>query len=1061
MNGFNPSAWAVAHRSLVLFMILAIAAAGLFSYTQLGRAEDPSFTIKVMVVTASWPGATAEEVQNQVAERIEKKLQELPHVDRVQTFSRPGFAAVTLMLRDDTPPKMVADIWYQARKKIGDMKSTLPDGVIGPQADDEYGDVYSGVYYFTGDGLTPADLKRLAEDARQRFLRLPGVAKVVLVGDRPEKVFVEFSHAKLATLGVTPRQVFDSLARQNAVTPAGSVDTAHDRVFVRVDGALDAAAHVRDVPVEVGGRLFRLGDVAEVKRGYEDPPEFTVRHNGKPAVGLSVAMAAGGNVLELGKSMQTEADHIRAELPVGAELHETAFQPHVVEESVGEFVQSFVEALAIVLLVSFVTLGFRTGIVVALSVPLVLAISFVVMRATGMNLDRISLGALIIALGLLVDDAIIAVETMVVKMEQGWDRVRAATFAWQSTALPMLTGTLITAAGFLPVGFASSSAGEYAGGIFWVVGLALIASWVVAVVFTPYLGVKLLPDHRAKQAEPGEAEHHDPYQSRFYVVLRAAITACVRRPRTVVALTISLFIAAVVGFTQVQQQFFPQSSRPELLVELQLPEGASFRAAETEVTKLESLLKDAPDVKAYSSYTGAGAPRFYLSLNPDLPDPSFAKVVIVTHGPESRERLLTKLRDVFAEGQEFPNARGRVSRLDFGPPVGFPVQFRVVGPEPKTSRQIAEQVRDVVRKNQHTQNAEIDWGETVRTVRLHIDQDRARALGLTPQDVSESMQTLLSGLTVTRYREGIELIDVVARAVPSERLSLGTLPDINLTTRSGTPVALAQVATVSIGQEDPILRRWNREPTVIVRTDVADGIQPADVTAAILPQLQSIRDNLPPGYRIEVGGSAEESGKANASLFAVFPVMILVMLTLLMIQLQNFRKALLVFAISPLGLIGVTGGLLLFNAPFGFVALLGLISLAGMDMRNSVILMDQIEHDLEAGRSPWDAVIEATVRRSRPVVLTAATAILAMVPLTRSVFWGPMAIAIMGGLSVATFLTLVNLPALYVLLFRVRPTESSATTERQQTGESHTMRYRTRIMNRLSSCPLRSRRKTP
>lgn len=1026
MNRFNPSAWAVTHRPLVLFMIIAIATAGLFSYLRLGRAEDPTFTIKAMVVTASWPGATTEEVQNQVAERIEKKLQELPHIDRVQTFCRPGFAAITLMLRDDTPPKSVADIWYQARKKIGDMKPTLPEGVIGPQADDEYGDVYSGVYYFTGDGLTPADLKRLAEDARQRFLRLPGVAKVVLVGDRPEKVFVEFSHVKLATLGVTPRQIFDSLAKQNAVTPAGSVDTAHDRVFVRVDGALDAAARVRDVPIEVGGRLFRLGDVADVKRGYEDPPEFTVRHNGKPAVGLSIAMATGGNVLELGKSMQAEADHIRAELPLGAELHEAAFQPHVVDESVGEFVRSFLEALAIVLLVSFLTLGFRTGIVVALSVPLVLAICFVIMRTTGINLDRISLGALIIALGLLVDDAIIAVEMMVVKMEQGWDRLKAATFAWQSTALPMLTGTLITAAGFLPVGFAASSAGEYAGGIFWVVGLALIASWLVAVVFTPYLGVNLLPDFHAGQAKQNEAEHHDPYQSRLYGILRAAITACVRRPRAVVGLTIALFITAVAGFTQVQQQFFPQSSRPELLIELQLPEGASFQATEAEVIKLEALLKDDTDVKAYSSYTGAGSPRFYLSLNPDLPDPSFAKVVIVTHGPESRERVLTKLRTVFAEGREFPNTRGRVSRLDFGPPVGFPVQFRVVGPDPKTARQIAEDIRDIVRQNPNTRNTEIDWGETVRAIRLRVDQDRARALGLTPQDVSESMQTLLSGLTVTRYREGIELIDVVARAVPSERLSLGTLPDINLTTKSGNSVALAQVATISINQETPILRRWNREPTVIVRADAADGIQPTDVTSVILPKLQTIKDNLPVGYRIDVGGSAEESGKANASLFAVFPVMILVMFSLLMIQLQDFRKTLLVFAISPLGLIGVTAGLLLFHAPFGFVALLGLISLAGMDMRNSVILMDQIDHDLEAGRSAWDAVIEAAVRRSRPVILTAGTAILAMIPLTRSVFWGPMAIAIMGGLTVATFLTLINLPALYVLLFRVRrPVEST------------------------------------
>jgi multidrug efflux pump len=1016
MSGFNPSSWAVTHRPLVLFLILACAAAGVLSYLKLGRAEDPSFTIKVMVFTARWPGATAAQMQDQVAERVEKKLQELPHVDRVETYTRPGFCAIQLKLRDDTPPSEVPDLWYQARKKINDIKPTLPDGVLGPQADDEYGDVYSGVYYFTGDGLTPADLKRLAEDARHRFLRLPGVSKVVLVGDRPEKVFVEFSHAKLATLGVTSRQLFDSLAKQNAVTPAGSVDTAHDRVFVRVEGALDAAARVRDVPVEAGGKLFRLGDVAEVKRGYEEPPEFTVRHNGKPAVGLAVAMAPGGNVIDLGQSLRAETEKIKANLPAGAELHEAAFQPNVVEDSVGEFLKAFVEALAIVLGVSFLTLGLRTGVVVALSVPLVLAICFVVMKATGINLDRITLGALIIALGLLVDDAIIAAEMMVVKMEQGWDRVRAATFAWTSTAKPMLTGTLITAAGFLPVGFAKSSSGEYAGAIFWVVGLALVVSWLVAVVFTPYLGVKLLPDFRPH----GEGHEHDPYQSRFYRALRRVIEACVRRPWAVAAVTLALFAAALVGFGLVKKQFFPQSARPELLVDLQLPEGSSFRAADAEMARVETMLMDDPDVKSFSSYTGAGSPRFYLSLNPDLPDPSFAKVVIVTHDTEARERVVAKLRGAFAAG-EFPNARGRVSRLDLGPPVGFPVQFRVVGPDPNVARQIAEDIREVVRRHPHTRDTEIDWGETVRSVRLKVDQDRARALGLTPQDVSETLQSLLSGVTVTQYREGTELIDVVARAVPSERLDLGTLPDVNVPSRSGAPVPLAQVAAVSVAQEPPILRRWNREPTVIVRADVTDGVQPVDVTADLLPQLQTIRDGLPPGYRIDTGGSAEESGKANASLFVILPVMVLTMLTLLMVQLQDFRKVLLVFAISPRVLIGVTAALLAFDAPFGFVALLGVLSLVGMDMRNSVILVDQIDHDLAAGASPWEAVIGATVRRARPVVLTSAAAILAMIPLTHSVFWGPMAIAIMGGLAVATLMTLVTLPALYVILFRIKP----------------------------------------
>ena len=703
-------------------------------------------------------------------------------------------------------------------------------------------------------------------------------------------------------------------------------------------------------------------------------------------------------------------------------MHEAAFQPKVVDESVSEFVKSFVEALAIVLAVSFVTLGFRTGVVVALSVPLVLAICFVVMRAAGINLDRITLGALIIALGLLVDDAIITAEMMVVKMEEGLDRVRAATFAWTSTAKPMLTGTLITAAGFLPVGFAQSSSGEYAGAIFWVVGLALVTSWLVAVVFTPYLGVKLLPDFKPH----AEGHEHDPYQSRFYRALRRVIEACVRRPWAVTVVTLALFAAAVVGFGHVKRQFFPQSARPELLVDLQLPEGSSFRAAEGEVAKVEALLKDDADVRSFSSYTGAGSPRFYLSLNPDLPDPSFAKVVIVTRDTEARERVLAKLRGAFAEGKEFPNARGRATRLEFGPPVGFPVQFRVVGPDPTVARKIAEDVRDVVRRHPHTRDTEIDWGETVRSVRLKVDQDRARALGLTPQDVSETLQSLLTGVTVTQYREGTELIDVVARAVPAERLDLGSLPDVNLPSRAGAPVPLAQVATAAVSQEPPILRRWNREPTVIVRADVADAVQPPDVTAALLPQLQAIRDGLPPGYRIETGGSAEESGKANVSLFAVLPVMVLAMLTLLMAQLQDFRKALLVFLISPRVLIGVTAALLAFDAPFGFVALLGVLSLVGMDMRNSVILVDQIDHDLAAGADPWEAVLGATVRRARPVVLTSAAAILAMIPLTHSVFWGPMAIAIMGGLAVATVLTLVTLPALYVLLFRIKPPTATA-----------------------------------
>jgi multidrug efflux pump len=1013
MKGLNLSEWAVKHPALVLFLILASGAAGIQAYLELGRAEDPSFTIKTMVVAAEWPGATSDEVQRQVADPIEEKLQETPYLDYLKTYCLPGQLLIQVVLKDYTPPKAVPDVWYQVRKKIGDIKHTLPDGVRGPLMDDEYGDVYSAVYAFTGADYSPADLKRIAEDARQRFLRVEDVDKVVLIADRPEKVFVEFSHKKLATLGVTPQQVFESLGRQNAVTPAGSVETPTDRVYVRVDGPFEAAEKVRAVPVQAGGRVFRVGDIAEVRRGYEDPPTFTMRHNGVPAVGLGVAMVKGGNVLKLGEALAAELGRIKAALPAGVEVHTVAFQPHVVEESVGEFLRSFVEALVIVLVVSFLSLGWRTGVVVALSVPLVLAIVLVVMNTTGMNLDRISLGALILALGLLVDDAIISVEMMVVKMDEGWDRVRAATFAWTSTAFPMLSGTLVTAAGFLPVGFAHSVAGEYAGGIFWVVGIALVASWVVAVVFTPYLGLKLLPDYSHRP-------HHDPYHTRFYRALRWAITASVRRPKTVVAITAVGFAVALVGFRRLPQQFFPQSSRPELLVELRLPEGSSFAATEAEVAKVEGVLTGDPDLEHFTAYTGAGSPRFYMSLNPDLPNASFAKLVIQTKGPEARERLRARLIALFDSDRRFALPRGRVVRLDFGPPVGFPVQFRVVGPDPAKVREIAYKVRGVLQEEPKARDVQLEWDEASKVVRLRLDQDRARLLGLTPQETAVTLQTLLTGTPVSQYREGRELIDVVARAVPDERLKLDVLPDLTLVTPAGRAVPLSQVATLSYEQEEPILWRRNRDTVLTVRSDVVDGVQAPDVTAAILPRLDAVKASLPPGYRIDTGGAVEESKKANDALYAVFPVMILVMLALLMLQVQDFRKLFLVFVISPLGLIGAVAFLLLFHAPFGFNALLGVIALAGMDMRNSVILIDQIEHDVAAGMTVWDAVIESAVRRARPVILTAATAILAMIPLTRSIFWGPMAVAIMGGLSVATFLTLINLPSLYVLLFGVR-----------------------------------------
>ncbi len=756
MKRFNLSEWAITHRALVLFMILLIGAAGLFSYFKLGRAEDPSFTIKVMTIQVAWPGATAAELQAQVVDKIEKKLQDLPHLDRVESYSQPGVAFIRVNLSDTTPPRKVKELWYQARKKVGDIRGDLPAGIIGPNFNDEFGDVYSALYMMTADGMGLADLKKVAEDIRQRLLRVPAVNKVDLIGVQPEKIFIEFSHAKLATLGITPQQIFDSVARQNAVTAGGSVDTSADRIHVRVTGAFSGAEAIAAVPVQADGRVFRLGDIATVKRGYEDPPSFLVREGGRPALGLGVSMQDGGNILSLGENLKKAMKAITAELPVGIEITQVADQPHVVDGSVSEFLKTFVEALGIVLLVSFIALGWRTGIVVALSVPLVLAIVFVVMYAGGLDLHRITLGALIIALGLLVDDAIIAIEMMVVKMEQGFSRAQAATFAWSSTAFPMLTGTLVTAAGFLPVGFANSSTGEYAGGIFWVVGLALIASWFVAVLFTPYLGLKLLPDF-AKANSAGHARH-DPeaiYDTRVYRTLRRVIALCLRWRKSVVAATIFMFVAAIAAFGLVQQQFFPTSTRTELFFEMQLPEGTAIGVTHATAKKAESMLAGDPDIATYTSYVGQGAPRFWLGLNVVLPNPNFAQIVIVAKDLEARERIKARLETALADGA-LPEARTRVDRFVFGPPVGYPVQFRVIGPDPLKVREIADDVRKVMAANRKLVDPHLDWNEQAKSIQLEVDQDRARAIGLTPQDVAQTLQTLLTGLTVTQYREGIE-----------------------------------------------------------------------------------------------------------------------------------------------------------------------------------------------------------------------------------------------------------------------------------------------------------------
>jgi len=1019
MSSFNLSQWAITHRALVLFMMLVLGGSGIYTYVNLGRAEDPSFTIKSMIVYVTWPGATASEMQEQVADKIEKKLQELPYLDRVETYSQPGVSFTQVILSDRTPPSKVKDLWYQVRKKVADIKGDLPAGIGGPSFNDEYGDVYSAIYMLTADGLDMAELKARAEDVRQQLLRVPGVNKVDLIGERPQKIFIEFSHTKLATLGVTPQQIFDSVAQQNAIVSGGAVDTAADRINLRVTGAFSGVEAIAAVPVQADGRVFRLGDIATVKRGYEDPPSFIVREGGKPALGLGVSMQEGENITTLGRNLARVMHDVVAQLPLGIEVTQIADQPRVVEASILEFVETFVEALAIVLLVGFVSLGWRAGIVVALSVPLVLAIMFVVMFAAGIDLHRITLGALIIALGLLVDDAIITVETMVVKMEQGWERARAATFAWTSTAFPMLTGTLVTAAGFLPVGFAKSSAGEYAGGIFWVVGLALLASWIVAVLFTPYLGLVLLPNMTKPSAK------HDPeavYDTPIYRLMRRMLTLVLAWRGTVVTMTASMFVIAIAGFALVQQQFFPTSTRTELFLEMRLPEGSAIEATDATAKRAEALLAGDPDILTATTYVGQGAPRFWLGLNPVLPNPNFAQIVIVTTDLDARERVKARLDQMIAEGA-LPAARARVDRFVFGPPVGFPVQFRVVGPDPVALRKIAEQVRTVMAADPKIVDPHLNWTEQVKSIRLEVNQDRARALGLTPHDVAQMLQTLLSGHTVTQYREGIEHIDVVARAVPAERLELGRLPTLTITARDGVAVPLSQIARLHYEYEEPILWRRNRDLVLTVRGDVVDGVQAPDVTTELRPRLQSIKDALPSGYRVETGGAIEESAKANAAILAVFPVMAVVMLGLLMIQLQSFSRLALVFVTAPLGVIGATGALLLSHRPFGFVALLGLIALAGMIMRNTVILVDQIDRDIALGHGRYRAIIDATVRRARPVILTALAAILGMIPLAQSIFWGPMAITIMGGLFVATVLTLLVVPALYALWFGVRGEE--------------------------------------
>ncbi len=1028
MTQINLSEWALRHRSMVAYLIIVLMLGGVLSYFKLGRAEDPDFTFKVMVVRTLWPGATASEVEQQVTERVEKKLQEVPWVDVIRSNSKAGESLVFIILKDYTPKKEVPEAWYQVRKKIGDIKQTFPAGVQGPFINDEFGDTFINLFALTGDGFDLARLRQEADRMARELRQVPDVKKVELVGVQDERIYVEISHARLATLGLDPLQIFDALQKQNAMAPSGFFETASDRVRIRVSGDFTALESVRAIGIQAGGRFFRLGDIAAVKRGTIDPPAPRMRVQGQPAVGIAIAMNKGGDVIRLGDRLRSEVARLQRDLPTGIDIHVVADQPEIVRQSISLFMSSLSEAVVIVLAVSFLSLGLRTGTVVALSIPLVLAITFLLMEVFGIDLQRISLGALIIALGLLVDDAIIAVEMMVVKMEQGWDRFRAATFAYTSTAFPMLTGTLVTAAGFTPVGFAQSSAGEYCFSMFAVVSIALVVSWVVAVVFTPYLGYKILDAKKllAKAQQHGE----DIYDTPFYRRLRAAVVWCLRCRWLVIVATLAAFALSLVAFNKgIEKQFFPPSARTELLVDLWLPQGASLKATETQAMKIEQLLLNEPEMKKsvlhFSSTIGNGSPRFYLPLDQQLFNDNFAQFVVVTHDIRAREDLKRRLEAYFASENAdwhsgMANTRVRVLRLENGPPVGFPIQFRVSGEDIGELRRAAETVATVMRANPHVKDVNFDWNEMGKSVRLEIDQDRARALGISSLDLSNSINLILTGTTITQMREADQLVDVVVRARGDERARISALADINIRTAGGRYVPLAQVAKIHYELEDGLISRRNRLPTVTVRADIRDNIQAPVVSAQINPQLDAVRKQLPPGFRIELGGATEESAKGEDSIKAVMPMMLMAVVTLLMMQLQSIGRTVLVLLTAPLGLIGVAIALLVFNVPFGFVANLGVIALSGMIMRNSVILVDQIEQDEKAGKATWEAIIGSTVRRFRPIMLTAAAAILAMIPLTRSVFWGPMAVAIMGGLIVATLLTVFFLPALYAAWYRVK-----------------------------------------
>ncbi|MBI2277855.1 MAG: efflux RND transporter permease subunit [Dechloromonas sp.] len=1015
MSAFNLSALAVRERPVTLFLMLAIFVAGVVAFLTLGRAEDPAFTIKQMTVITAWPGATAREMEELVAEPLEKRMQELRWYDRTETFTRPGLAFTTVYLRDSTPPAEVPEQFYQGRKKLGDETSKLPRGVIGPMVNDEYADVTFALYALKARGEPHRHLVRDAETMRQRLLHVPGVKKVNIIGEQAERIFVEFSHDRLATLGVSPRDLFAALNSRNVMTPAGSIEAKGPQVFIRLDGAIDDLEAIRNTPVAARGRTLKLGDIAEVKRGYEDPATFLIRNNGEPTLLLGVVMREGWNGLDLGQALEAEAAAINAEMPLGMSLSKVTDQSVNIHSAVGEFMVKFLVALGVVILVGFLSMGWRAGVVVAAAVPLTLAAVFIIMAATGKNFDRITLGSLILALGLLVDDAIIAIEMMVVKMEEGYDRIRAAAYAWSHTAAPMLAGTLVTAIGFMPNGFAKSTAGEYTSNMFWIVGTALIASWIAAVVFTPYLGVKLLPNYE-KHAGGHGAIYGTPNYERF----RRLLGWVIRRKWLVAASVIGAFVVAILGMGVVNKQFFPTSDRPEVLVEVQMPYGTSIAQTSAATAKVEAWLAEQQEARVVTSYIGQGAPRFFLAMSPELPDPSFAKIVVLTGDDKEREALKFRLRQAVADGLA-PEARVRVTQIVFGPPSPFPVAYRVMGPDPDKLRDIAAEVRGVMQTSAQMRTVNTDWGERVPALHFSLDQDRLQSLGLSSSDVAQQLQFLLSGIPITEVREDIRLVQVTARSAGNTRLDPARIGDFTLVGAAGQKIPLSQVGKVDVRMEDPILRRRDRTPTITVRGDIAEGLQPPDVSSALWQELQPIMAKLPAGYRIEMAGAIEESGKANRALAPVFLIMIALTLITIIFQVRSIAAMMMVFATAPLGLIGVVPTLLLFGQPFGINALVGLIALSGILMRNTLILIGQIRDNIADGLAPFNAVVEATVQRARPVILTALAAMLAFIPLTQSVFWGTLAYTLIGGTFAGTVLTLVFLPALYAIWFRIRP----------------------------------------